>query len=116
MVEFWDLYGPRDPEEFDDQAYLALARGDCVRSGSCCRKAPCPVAAARGEAYGQRCSYLVGDVPGEFACQLALDGDKELIASVGIGSTGCSDPRNMDRLTAGRSRTKARRLALAQED
>lgn len=105
---FWTMYGPPD-ESYDETAVADLRHGRCVRSGSCCLAAPCPVAQRRGESFGKRCSYLVGDTPGEYACQLALDGDKELIEEVGIGSFGCPDPRNLSRLSAGRRQTELRR-------
>jgi len=108
---FWDLYGPRDPEVYDAEAYVALARGDCVRSGSCCIQGLCPVAAKDAKdadlpLHGP-CPWLVGDEPGSYACQKVLDGDPRMEV-VGIGQ-GCCDPRNMDRLTAGANQTKSRR-------
>lgn len=110
---FWRMYGtgdgphPDSADLYDEQAVAELGRGACVRSGNCCLAAPCPVAIGRGEQYGQRCSYLRGDTAGRHACQLALDGDPELMAVVGIGA-GCSNPGNLDRLRAGRQQSADR--------
>lgn len=105
---FWTMYGPADAQSVDSIAVAQLRDGRCVRSGACCLGGLCPIAIMRGEQFGQRCSYLVGDRPGEYACQLALDGDEELIWAVGIDGRGCPEPRNLERLVAGRRQTELR--------
>ncbi len=63
----------------------------CVRSGACCKKAPCALAVAPGATRqthsNQPCPNLVGDKPGGYACQLILDNPK-LGSAVAIGG-GC---------------------------
>ena len=69
----------------------------CVRSGFCCRTAPCPFGTWDAEA-GQ-CEHLVGDRPGEYACGIH-DQIKDL-PGAGISpafGTGCCSPLfNRDR-------------------
>ena len=111
---FWKLYGDGDgphaheADLYDAEAVSELRRGACVRSGKCCLSAPCPVALYRGEQFGQRCSFLIGDEVGAYSCRLADEGDSMLIVTVGIG-VGCNDPNNTSRMRAGQNQTKWRK-------
>ena len=73
----------------------------CLRSGYCCKKAPCP--------FGQPisidnlgCKFLGGDSPGKYYCQKydeiqAGMPDNAADMSPAFGA-GCSSPLNTDRL------------------
>lgn len=70
----------------------------CVRSGFCCKVATCAVGVSLGEP-ARGCSYLQGDAPGAYSCQLVKT-RPELTQHLGIGG-GCSSPMfNKDRQTA----------------
>ena len=84
----WSLASPR-PMTTEPQ-YPA-----CVRCGFCCKQAICPMGlrqrhAERSQSWDRRggCKFLVGDRPGDYACQLIVD-HPELGDEVAIGY-GCS--------------------------
>lgn len=72
----------------------------CVKSGYCCKKAPCVFGQAISD-IDQSCKFLIGDVIGEHSC-----GKYEEIHAIDptyFGS-GCSSSLNSDRLIVTRRR------------
>jgi hypothetical protein len=66
---------------------------DCVRSGYCCKKAPCVVGAVISDS-NSACKYLEGDRPGKYSCGKYL----EIIAiDPEYFGSGCSSSFNTDR-------------------
>lgn len=63
--------------------------GQCLRCGYCCRKALCLMGWANGaQPEDEPCRFLIGERPGEHACQLIID-HPEWADEVAIGG-GCS--------------------------
>ena len=72
----------------DSDGEMMVEHPKCVRSGFCCQQATCMMGLNYGAPLGVPCTFLVGDRPGEYACQLILD-EPELGDHVAIGG-GCS--------------------------
>jgi|3_EtaG_2_1085321.scaffolds.fasta_scaffold00267_27 hypothetical protein len=86
----------------DDLPLYPSAR-PCVRSGFCCKQAPCGF--GEWNASETACVHLAGDRPGQYACAIAdrIKLDPTWVVSPAFGA-GCCSPRNLDR-----SRTDERR-------
>ena len=84
-----------DPEKNSAQ-FLSQSAGACVRSGHCCKQAPCPFG-EWNEAKTQ-CAHLEGDRPGEYACgvhdEIQGQPGADLMPAFGAG---CCSPLNTDR-------------------
>ena len=77
-----------------DKRELAAIK-PCLRSGYCCKKATCVLGLAHG-APSRGCTFLVGDSPGEYSCQL-INENPELGSYIAINA-GCSSTMfNVDR-------------------
>ena len=103
------LYNVRKDKNFDENAKDDLIYGNCMRCGNCCLRIPCLMAADRGveQKIGMRCPHLEGNKPGSFNCLLIEEGvdDTDLVNFGG----GCSNPTNIDRLTAAKNQTNIRK-------
>jgi hypothetical protein len=70
----------------------------CLRSGYCCKKAPCPYGKSISDT-NLACRYQGGDKPGEYFCkkynEIILDETSWISPAFG---SGCSSPLNSDRL------------------
>ena len=68
----------------------------CVRSGYCCKQAPCPFGV--WDLDRQQCGYLEGDRPGGYACGrylwILMQEGAEISPAFGAG---CCSPLNSDR-------------------
>lgn len=72
------------------------APGACVRSGFCCKSAPCPF--GRWNYSLAQCEHLEGDRPGRYSCGI----HDEIIGQPGAEFVpafggGCCSPLNTDR-------------------
>lgn len=61
----------------------------CVRSGACCRQAPCGF--GKWNADKTQCEYLVGERPGEYSCGIndEIIKDPTSVDSPAFGSGCC---------------------------
>jgi hypothetical protein len=77
----------------------------CVRSGYCCKKAPCPFGTWDSERA--QCAYLGGNKPGAYTClryaEITRAPGAELSPAFGAG---CSSSLNTDRQLAIERRTE----------
>ena len=68
----------------------------CMRSGFCCKQAPCPF--GEWDAAKSQCRFLEGDTPGGYACgkydEILGQQGAELCPAFGAG---CGSPLNTDR-------------------
>ena len=68
----------------------------CLRSGYCCKQAPCPY--GKWDESKHQCVYLEGDRPGEYRCgihsQIVQDPRSRISPAFGAG---CSSSLNEDR-------------------
>lgn len=73
----------------------------CLRSGFCCKQAPCGF--GQWNADKTACTHLVGDGPGAYACVIAdkIMEDPTWKFSPAFGA-GCCSPMNLDRREATR--------------
>lgn len=71
--------------------------GACVRSGYCCKAAPCPFGKWNPERT--QCAHLVGEGPGHYACGIYDEiVGQEASAEFGPAfGAGCCSPLNTDR-------------------
>lgn len=85
--------------------FLSQSAGACVRSGHCCKAAPCPFG-EWNEAKTQ-CAHLEGDRPGRYACGI-YDRIVDEAGSAEFGpafGAGCCQPMNTDRRVVHLERT-----------
>jgi len=70
----------------------------CVRSGFCCKQAPCPFGEVTS-AKNSACKFLGGEKPGQHFCQKydEIIKDKTSWISPAFGA-GCGSPLNSDRV------------------
>ena len=70
----------------------------CVRSGYCCKSAPCGFGEPTSES-NRACRFLEGGRPGEYHCGKAEEivQDPSWVLSPAFGA-GCCSPMNTDRL------------------
>jgi len=76
----------------------------CVRSGACCKAATCVMGQANG-APPKGCIFLVGDKPGEYACQLIIE-NPQWGETVAIGGGCCRPMFNPARQQAGAPKSR----------
>lgn len=68
----------------------------CVRSGYCCKVAPCPF--GEWDAERKQCTHLIGNTPGSYACGIYDYIIKQPGAEVSPAfGAGCCSPLNSDR-------------------
>ena len=70
---------------------------DCVRSGYCCKQAPCPF--GKWDKAVNQCAYLEGDTPGNYSCGIydEISSHPDAAFSPAFGA-GCSSTLNTDRV------------------
>jgi len=69
----------------------------CVRSGYCCKVAPCPF--GEWDAERGQCAHLIGDKPGRYSCGIYEYIEQQPGADVAPAfGAGCCSSLNTDRI------------------